>query len=145
MNDTAARCAGPGCGRPLARAATGRPARYCGNNCRQAARRARVRAEEEAAARAARLGQARADTARLRAPLEAAGFRDVAERAALVASCATDPGRPRRELDQAIGGLHQAAAVLAGLARQYREASDLVRELGGPPVTAGLSTREAGR
>ena len=52
-----------------------------------------------------------------------------------MASCATDPGRPRRDLDQAIGGLHQAAAVLAGLARQYREASDLARELAEAPVT----------
>jgi len=134
MDDTVVRCAGPGCGRPIGRAATGRPARYCGDNCRQAARRARVRAEEEGAARAARLAEARATTVRLQRPLEAAGFRDVAEHAALVASCATDPGRPRRDLDQAISGLHQAAAVLAGLARQYREASDLARELGGPPV-----------
>ncbi len=58
MDDTAARCAGPGCGRPLARAATGRPARYCGDNCRQAAHRAKARAAEEAAARAARLAEA---------------------------------------------------------------------------------------
>jgi hypothetical protein len=143
MDDAVARCAGPGCGRPLARAATGRPARYCGDNCRQAARRARVRAEQEAAARAARLGQARAATARLRRPLEAAGFRDVAERAALVLSCATDSGRPRRELDQAISGLHQAAAGLASLARQYREASDLARELADIP--AGARNRGAGR
>jgi hypothetical protein len=34
--------------------------------------------------------------------LEAAGLRDVPEHAALVLSGATDPGRPRRELDQAI-------------------------------------------
>ena len=44
-------------------------------------------------------------------------------------SCATDPGRPRRELDQALTGLHHAAANLASLARQYREAADLAREL----------------
>ena len=58
-----------------------------------------------------------------------AGFRDVAEHAALVLSCATDPARPRRELDQPVAGLHHAAANLAGLARQYREAADLTSEL----------------
>jgi hypothetical protein len=79
--------------------------------------------------RAARLAEAKAITDRLWRPLEAAGFRDVAEHAALVASCAADSGRPHHELDQAITGLHQAAAALAGLARQYREASDLAREL----------------
>ena len=129
MDDTAARCAGPGCGRHLARAATGRPARYCGDNCRQAARRAKVRAAEEVAARAARLAEARATTDRLWRPLEAAGFRDVGEHAALVVSCAADPDLPRRELDQAITGLHQAAAHLAGIARQYRDAADTAREL----------------
>jgi hypothetical protein len=36
-------------------------------------------------------------------------------------SCATDPARPRRELDQAVAGLHHAAANLASIARQYRE------------------------
>ena len=78
MDDTVARCAGPGCGRPLARAATGRPARYCGDNCRQVAHRAKVRAAKEAAAREARLAEATAATARLRPPLEEAGFGDVA-------------------------------------------------------------------
>lgn len=130
MDDTVTRCAGPGCGRPLARAATGRPARYCGDNCRQAARRARVRAEQEAAERAARLDQARATTARLWRPLEAAGFCDVGEHAALVVSCAADPARPRREFDQAIARLHQAVAHLAGLASQYRDAADLTRRSG---------------
>jgi hypothetical protein len=48
-----------------------------------------------------------------------------------VVSCATDPARPRRELDQALAGLHQAAANLASLARQYRDAADLARELTG--------------
>ena len=129
MDDTAARCAGPGCGRPLARAATGRPARYCGDNCRQAAHRAKARAAEEAAARAARLAEAKATTARLWRPLEEAGFRDVAEHAALVLSSAADPARPRCELDQAVAELHHAAANLASLARQYRDAADLTREL----------------
>ena len=128
MDDTAARCAGPGCGRPLARAATGRPARYCGDNCRQAARRAKVRAAEETAARAARLAEARATTGRLWRPLEAAGFRDVGEHAALVVSCAADPGLLRRELDQALAGLTRPSRA-GRLARQYREAADTAREL----------------
>jgi hypothetical protein len=41
----------------------------------------------------------------------------------------------RRELDQAVAGLHHAAANLASLARQYRqyrEAADLARELAVP-------------
>jgi hypothetical protein len=146
MDDTVTtRCAALGCGRAVTRAATGRPARYCGDNCRQAARRARVRAEEEAAARAARHAEARATTARLQRPLEAAGFRDVAEHAALVAACATDPVRPRRDLDQAISSLHQAAAVLAGLARQYREASDIAAELAEGAGDRRAPDREAGR
>ncbi len=61
---------------------------------------------------------------RLWRPLEEAGFHDVADHAALVVSCATDPARPRRELDQALAGLHHAAANLASLVRQYREAAD---------------------
>jgi hypothetical protein len=129
MDDTVARCAGPGCGRPLARAATGRPARYCGDNCRQAAHREKVRAAQAEQERAGRLAAAKAATARLWRPLEEAGFHDVADHAALVVSCATDPARPRRELVQAVADLHHAATHLASLARQYREAADLTREL----------------
>lgn len=132
MDDTVARCAGPGCGLPLTRAATGRPARYCGDNCRQAAHREKARAAETTAARAAQLHQARATLDRLWRPLEVAGFRDVGEHAALVVSCAADLDRPRGELDQAITGLHQAVAHLAGIARQYRAAADLSRQLGVP-------------
>ncbi len=128
MNDVV-RCAGPGCTRPLNRPATGRPAKYCGGNCRQAAHREQVRVAQAERDRADQLAAAKAATARLWRPLEEAGFHDVAERAALVLSCAIDPGRPRRELDQALAGLHHAAANLASLARQYREAADLTREL----------------
>ena len=46
----AARCARPGCGEPLERQATGRPARYCSGKCRQTAHRARARAAAAAAA-----------------------------------------------------------------------------------------------
>ena len=128
MNDVL-RCAGPGCARPLNRPATGRPATYCGDNCRQAAHREKVRAAQAEQDRADQLAAAKAAMARLWRPLEKAGFRDVAEHAALVLSCATDPDRPRRELDQALAGLHHAAANLASLARQYREAADLARDL----------------
>ena len=41
-------CGNPGCGRPVERQPTGRPAEYCGPTCRQAARRKRVRAEAAA-------------------------------------------------------------------------------------------------
>jgi hypothetical protein len=102
MMDDAARCAGPGCGRALDRAATGRRALYCGQNCRQAARRARARAEEEAAARAARLAEAKATASRVWRPLEEAGFRTVADLAALVLATAADHERPRAEMDQAV-------------------------------------------
>ncbi len=128
MNDVT-RCAGPGCTRPLNRAATGRPPRYCGDNCRQAAHREKARAAQAERDRAGQLAAAKAATGRLWRPLEQAGFHDVAEHAALVLSCAADPARPRRELDQAVAELHHAAASLASLARQYREAADLTREL----------------
>jgi hypothetical protein len=128
VNDVA-RCAGPGCARPLNRPATGRPATYCGDNCRQAAHREKVRAAQAERDRAGQLAAAKAATARLRRPLEETGFRAVADHAALVVSCATDPDRPRRELDQALAGLHHAAANLASIARQYRDAADLTREL----------------
>jgi len=123
-----ARCGAPYCGQPLTVAATGRRPRYCSANCRQAARRARVRAAEEAAARAARLAEARAAASRLWRPMEAA-VRDVPDLAALVLSCAADPGRPRADLSDAISRLDQAAAGLARMARDYRDNSDLARRL----------------
>ncbi len=125
----AARCAAPYCGQPLTRAATGRRSRYCSANCRQAARRARVRAEEEAAARAAQLAEARAITGRLWRPMEAAAFHDVPDLAALVLSCAADLNRPRADLHDAIGRLDDAAAGLARMAREYRAAAELARRL----------------
>jgi hypothetical protein len=124
-----ARCAAPYCGQPLTRAATGRRPRYCGPNCRQTARRARVRAEEEVAARAAQLAEARATTARLWRPMEAAAFHDVPDLAALVLSCAADLDRPRAALHDAIGQLDDAAAGLARMAREYRNATELARRL----------------
>jgi hypothetical protein len=128
VNDVV-RCAGPGCGRPLNRPATGRPAKYCGDNCRQAAHREKVRAAQAERERAGQLAAAKATTARLWRPLEEAGFHDVADHAALVVSCAADPDRPRREFDQALAGLHHATAILASIAGQVRDAVDLTREL----------------
>jgi hypothetical protein len=129
MSDDFPRCAGPYCRRPLTRAATGRRPLYCGPNCRQAARRARVRAEEEAAARAARLADAKATASRLFRPLEETGFHTVADLAALVFAAAADPERPRAELDQAVGDMLAQASELAHLACRYRDASDLARQL----------------
>jgi len=119
VND-AARCAGPGCGRPLNRPATGRPAKYCGDNCRQAAHREKVRAAE----RAAQLAAVKAATARLWRPLEEAGLHDVADHAALVVSCAANPAWSSRELDQAVADLRRAVADLASLACRYRAAAE---------------------
>jgi hypothetical protein len=124
-----ARCAGPGCGRPLARKATGRPPKFCSGNCNKAAQRARARAAEAERARAAQLAVARAAADRLRRPLEEAGFRTVAEAAALVVSCAADQDRPRAELDQAVTRLLGAAGDLAGIAREFRAAADLAARL----------------
>ena len=92
MNDVA-RCAGPGCARPLNRPATGRPAKYCGDNCRQAAHREQVRAAQAERDRAGQLAAAKAATARLWRPLEEAGFHDVAGHAALW--CPAPPTRGR--------------------------------------------------
>jgi hypothetical protein len=128
VNDVV-RCAGPGCARPLNRPATGRPAKYCGDNCRQAAHREKVRAAQAEQDRANQLAAAKAATARLWRPLEEAAFHDVADHAALVMSCAADQDRPRRELDQALADLNHATAILASIACQYRDAADLTREL----------------
>ena len=128
MDDTAARCAGPGCGRPWPGPP---PACPPGTAATTAARPPAApksgppRKPPPGPPGSPRPGPPQAG----RRPLEAAGFRDVGEHAALVASCAADPGRPRRELDQALAGLHQAVAHLAGLARQYRDAADTAREL----------------
>lgn len=79
--------------------------------------------------RAARLADARATASRLFRPLEEAGFHTVADLAALVFAAAADHARPRAELDQAAGDMLAAASELAILARRYRDASDLARQL----------------
>ena len=50
------RCGNPGCGRPIERQATGRPACYCSGSCRQAVHRERLRLAEAERQRAERLG-----------------------------------------------------------------------------------------
>jgi hypothetical protein len=61
--------------------------------------------------------------------MEAAGLRDVGDLAALVFSCAADLERPRADLHDAISRLDDAAARLARMAREYRNASELARRL----------------
>jgi hypothetical protein len=79
------------------------------SNCRQAARRARVRAEEQAAERATRLAQAKATADRMLPAMEQAGRRAVPGLAGLVLAAAADPGRPRAEADQGARELVDAA------------------------------------
>ena len=131
------RCAGPGCGRPLTRLGTGRRPKYCGQNCRKAAQRERERQAEAERRRTVQLAEAKATVARLRRPLEEAGFRTVADHAADVYACACDPGLPPADLDRTIAYLHLAADALAVLARDYRHAAGEAARLSpaaGPPV-----------
>jgi hypothetical protein len=55
-SESQARCGNPGCGRPIERQATGRPARYCSGSCRQAVHRERLRLAEAERQRAGRPG-----------------------------------------------------------------------------------------
>jgi hypothetical protein len=130
------RCANPDCRAVIEPRPTGRPARYCGAACRQAAHRGRVRAAEDAAERAARLAGAKATVARLRRPLEEAGFRTVADHAANVYASAADPGLDVADLDQSLAQLRLAVEELAVLARDYRHAADAAAWLSGTPQRA---------
>jgi len=120
MDDVAARCAGPGCGRPLARAATGRPGRYCGPNCRQAAHRDRVRRAETERLRALQLAEATAIAARAWRHLEEdAG--EVADLAAAVVAAAA--GTSRQDLAVTLAGFREAARRVEDLAVAYFDAT----------------------
>ncbi|MFE3454954.1 hypothetical protein ACFXJ8_39130 [Nonomuraea sp. NPDC059194] len=66
MSAASASPACPVCGGPIEQARTGRPARYCGTPCRQAAHRARRRTAEAAAHAAWLRGRLAADLARAR-------------------------------------------------------------------------------
>ena len=122
--NVAPRCEYRPCSRVLERAATGRPPRYCGPNCRQAAHRERVRQAEEAAAAAAELAEARATSARLWPQLEEASL-DVAETATAVLSYAAyeDP-EDRGALEYKLGELRTGVAELERLALGYRRAEE---------------------
>ena len=123
--------------RPLTRLGTGRRPKYCGQNCRKSAQRERDRQAEAGWRRAVQFAEAKATVARLRHPLEEAGFRTVADHAADVYACACDPGLPPADLDRAIAYLHLAVDELAVLARDYRHAADEAARLSpaaGPPV-----------
>jgi hypothetical protein len=62
------RCGNPGCGRPIERQATGRPACYCSGSCRQAVHRERLRLAEAERQRAERLGAEPARAGRQSSP-----------------------------------------------------------------------------
>jgi len=118
--DEIARCAGPGCTRSLTRLATGRPRRYCGDNCRQQARRAQVRAAEAERLRLIQLAEARAAAAAAALQLE----QDTAALPALAARlAAAAAGADRSALSAALtafAGTARRAEVLAR--RQFDEA-----------------------
>lgn len=128
--EAAGTCAGPYCGRPIKRAATGRPARYCSANCRQDAKRARDRARAEAAELAEALRHARNTVEDTGAGLaETVHGRFVPQRIAEAYAAAVDPARPNAELDQALDALALEVSILAALAREHRAAVDQVRDL----------------
>ncbi|MGH3194246.1 MAG: hypothetical protein ACRDOL_44690 [Streptosporangiaceae bacterium] len=129
----AVRCAGPGCGRPLARAATGRPGRYCGPNCRKAAQRERDRAAEAERQRAAALAAARAAVARAWPPLEE-DVHEVGELAGTVLACAA--GEDRRDLTVKLAEFREAARRVEALALEYFDATALAARLSQPGTAA---------
>jgi hypothetical protein len=120
------RCAGPGCNRPLTRLGTGRPPKYCGPNCRQAAKRARDRAAEAERQRALRLAEAKATAARTWRPLEEIS-REAEELAAAVLAYAA--GGDRRDLTAKLAELHGAVGQLERLAMTYFDAAELAGQL----------------
>ena len=70
------------------------------------------------------LAEAKATVARLRRPLEEAGFRTVADHAADVYARACDPALPPDDLDRAIAYLRLAVDEFAAVAGDYRHAAD---------------------
>lgn len=125
-------CGGPGCGQPLPRHGTGRPARYCGANCRQAARRARIRREEAEQLRGAQLAEA-GDTA-------AQAGRLLAQQATVAGALARDvaaaaAGDDWRALDAARTAFREMARAVETLAaRQFDAAARAARLAAGGPL-----------
>jgi len=116
------------CAQPVERAATGRPARYCGPACRQAAHRERVRQAEATVARAAALASAEA-TARRAFPRIGDFAANVEEWAGEVYRAAADDETSRGGVVAAIAELHRHVALLERVALEYRDAADLAAAL----------------
>jgi uncharacterized Zn finger protein (UPF0148 family) len=131
MSDDVVQCAGPGCGQPLTRLATGRPARYCGPNCRKAAQRDRDRQAEAARQRAAQLAAARAAAARSWRQLEEDAHETGDLAAAIVAYAA---GQDRRDLTVKLAEFRDTARRVEALAIEYFDATALTARLTGRGV-----------
>ena len=127
-DDNRQRCAGPSCHRVIEVKPTGRPALYCGDNCRQAARRGRVREIEAARQLAERLAAAQATMQRLFRPLEET-YREVAELAGEVFGTAADPGRDPDALGKVLAEFAWAAERLQRYALDYQDADNQARTL----------------
>ena len=128
--DDVARCAGPGCGRPLTRPGTGRPASYCGPNCRQAAHRERVRQAEAERQRRVQLAEARAAAARSWRHLE----EDATEAADLAgAVVAYAAGTSRHDLVIKLAEFREAGRRVEDLALAYFDATARAAQLAGQP------------
>jgi len=125
------RCAGPHCGRPIERAATGRPGRYCSASCRQGAYRERERRAEEVRRRAADLADARRAVALIWPRLETASL-DVSEDAGSVLNYAAveDPA-DRGALAYKLAELRAHVDRLERLALDFRRADERLTALGG--------------
>jgi hypothetical protein len=131
-----AQCAGRQCSRQVPRRQTGRPGRYCGALCRQAAYRERVRLAEQAERRARELAAAQANASRLWPQLEMASL-DVSETAAAVVSyAAVEDEADRGALAWKLRQLREEVARLEQAALGYRQAAELAESL-----TAGTAAR----
>ena len=127
MSDVA-RCAGPGCDRPLSRAAAGRRREYCGSACRKAAQRVRDRQAAAERQRAIRLADATSAAVRSWLPLQRAR-REIARLADAVLAYAD--GDDRQDLEAKLAGFREACSRLENLAAEHFEAAALAGQLGG--------------
>jgi hypothetical protein len=135
-SDSDQRCEYQACRGPIEARATGRPARYCSANCRQAAHRERARAAHQAQQLALRLAAAKATTQRLFRPMERTAH-EVAELAGEVFGTAADPGRAPGALAKALANFAWAAQQLERYALDYQDADNEAAALGSPGVSAG--------
>jgi hypothetical protein len=124
--DEVARCAGPGCNKPLTRLGTGRPPKYCGPNCRKAAQRERDRAAEAQRQWARRLADAKGTAAAAWRPLEETA-REAEELAGAVLAYAA--GSDRVDLAAKLAEWHETAGQLEQLAITYFDATELAGRL----------------